>query len=105
MQNNTENKVVSRRGRKPVIQYKDIRWDRMTDREVAEKVYNDPENAGKIKAKSFQNFKVTVFLKRKALIKAGRNAAFQGRTVTAKDGTKVKKTKWVRSKIAVTANQ
>jgi len=110
--NNTQNNeaapvpVVSKkrgRGRPEQISYTGIRWDRMTTAEVAKQLWEDPKNKGKIKAKSLANFKVTVFLHRKKLEKAGKNVAFAGRTVTASDGSKVKKTKWVRSKTTVTA--
>lgn len=81
------------RGKKPVINFAGIRWDRMTDTEIAEKLWNDETNKGKIKAATLKNFRVTVFLKRKALAKTGRNVAFAGRTVNGE-----KKTKWVHAK-------
>lgn len=93
---NTKN---TKRGRPQQISYSGIRWDRMTTNEVAAKLWNDPKNAGKIKAKSLKNFAVTVFLHRKKMLAEGKNVAFAGRTVTAKDGSKVKQTKWVRSKV------
>lgn len=98
MKNNTNTTVVpvvtkQKRGKKPVINFAGIRWDRMTDTEIADKLWNDEANKGKIKAANLKNFRVTVFLKRKALAKTGRNVAFAGRTVNGE-----KKTKWVHAK-------
>lgn len=86
--------------KKPKISFAGIRWDRMTDSEIAAKVFNDPVNQGAIRTKSIKNFHVTVFLKRKKLIAEGKNAAFAGRTVVTAKGEKVKKDKWVRAKAA-----
>jgi len=84
-------------GRK-LISFSGVRWDRMTDSEIANQVFNDPKNKGVIRTNSLKNFHITVYLKRKKLIAEGRKAAFAGRTVVGKDGTKVKRTKWVHSK-------
>jgi hypothetical protein len=89
-------KKLGKRGPKNTISFAGVRWDRQTNREVAEQIWNDPEKKGLIRTKSFKNFCVTVFLKRKKLAKEGRKVQFAGRTVLMK-GEKVKKTKWVRS--------
>lgn len=88
-----QNSKPKTRGKKPVINFAGIRWDRMTDTEIANKLWDDEANKGKIKAATLKNFRVTVFLKRKALAKTGRNVAFAGRTVNGE-----KKTKWVHAK-------
>lgn len=87
-----------KRGRPPQISFSGIRWDRMTNAEIAKKLWDDPKNKGKIKASSIKNFVVTVFLKRKKLVANGQKAAFAGRSVVAKDGTRKVKTKWVQAK-------
>lgn len=91
-------KINVKRGRPQQISYAGIRWERMTTNEVAAKLWNDPRNKGKIKAKSLKNFAVTVFLHRKKMLAEGKNVAFAGRMVQTKDGSKIKKTKWVQSK-------
>lgn len=94
--NDKQNKQEVTNGRQK-ISFANIRWNTMTDAEIADKVFNDPANAGAIRTKSPKNFKITVYLTRQRLKAQGQDVDFKGRKVVCKDGSEVVKTKWVRA--------